>query len=138
MSKFEFYSVPRIVAGRGEFNRIGELAASLGRRPLVIHNVSDSSLIQRATELQSAGGDAPVLHRQHGEPQVSDVEAAVAVARQNESSIIIGLGGGSAIDLAKAVAARLTNGGHPLDYMEVVGVGPRIVRSAAPWIAVRP
>src|ERR1051325_4453428 len=128
MPKFEFFSVPRIIAGRGEFKRIGELASSLGRRPIVIHNVSDAALIQRTSEILSASGDAPMFHRQTGEPGIADVESALAVARQHQCGLVIGLGGGSAIDLAKAVAALLTNGGHPLDYMEVVGAGQKNVR----------
>jgi alcohol dehydrogenase class IV len=46
------------------------------------------------------------------------------------------MGGGSAIDAAKAVAGLLTNGGSPLDYMEVVGKGVALTKPAAPWIAV--
>jgi alcohol dehydrogenase class IV len=51
----------------------------------------------------------------------------------------IGIGGGSAIDAAKAVAGLLTNGGEGgglLDYLEVVGKGQKISRPAAPWIAI--
>jgi alcohol dehydrogenase class IV len=46
------------------------------------------------------------------------------------------VGGGSAIDAAKAVAGLLPNGGGVTDYMEVVGKGQKITRPAAPWIAV--
>ncbi len=49
---------------------------------------------------------------------------------------MIALGGGSAIDAAKAVAGLLTNGGSAVDYMEIVGNGRKITRSAAPWMAI--
>jgi alcohol dehydrogenase class IV len=49
---------------------------------------------------------------------------------------MIGLGGGSAIDAAKAVAALLTNGGQASDYMEVVGKGQKISKASMPWIAI--
>jgi alcohol dehydrogenase class IV len=50
--------------------------------------------------------------------------------------VVIGLGGGSAIDAAKAVAALLGNGGSAVDYMEVVGKGLKITKSATPWMAI--
>ena len=49
---------------------------------------------------------------------------------------MIGVGGGSAIDAAKAIAGLMTNGGSCLDYMEVIGEGRPIRKPALPWIAV--
>jgi alcohol dehydrogenase class IV len=50
--------------------------------------------------------------------------------------MVIGLGGGSAIDAAKAVAGMLTHGGAALDYLEVVGAGRALERAAAPMVAI--
>ena len=74
--------------------------------------------------------------RQEGEPRVEQVDLIVQKARRAECEFVIGLGGGSAIDSAKAVAGLLTNGGSALDYLEVVGKGKKITRRAAPWIAM--
>jgi alcohol dehydrogenase class IV len=52
------------------------------------------------------------------------------------AEVIIGLGGGSVIDVGKAVAALLTNGGEPLDYLEVIGRGQSLTTPSAPCIAV--
>jgi alcohol dehydrogenase class IV len=49
---------------------------------------------------------------------------------------VIGLGGGSVLDAAKAIAALMTNGGHPLDYLEVVGRGQALRVPAAAMIAI--
>jgi alcohol dehydrogenase class IV len=50
--------------------------------------------------------------------------------------LVIGLGGGSALDAAKAIAALVANGGDPLDYLEVVGRGLALTRTSLPFIAV--
>src|SRR5581483_4814801 len=49
---------------------------------------------------------------------------------------VIGCGGGSAIDAAKAIAAMLTNDGELLDYLEVIGRGQALRRPSAPFIAI--
>src|SRR5260370_8485567 len=50
--------------------------------------------------------------------------------------MVIGVGGGSAMEEAKATAALLGNGGSAVDYMEVVGKGQKITKPAAPWMAI--
>jgi alcohol dehydrogenase class IV len=134
MSKFEFFGVNRIIFGRGQIRMIGELAAALARSVMIIHNGPD--LPDSVMQGLSAAGVKATSHRQRGEPVVTDVDAAVGDARRHECDAVIGFGGGSAIDAAKAVAALLTNGGSAVDYMEVVGKGLRITCPAAPWIAI--
>jgi len=135
MAKFEFFSVPRILFGRGQFARAGELSAQLGRAALIVFNGSED-LADRLAGLLSAAGVETKKFRQRGEPKVADVDAALNLARTAGSDMVIGIGGGSAIDAGKAVAALLTNGGSALDYMEVVGKGQKVTKIAAPWIAI--
>lgn len=135
MRKFEFYGVGRVVFGRGEFARAGELAAALGRSALLVWNGSEE-LSGRLAELLKSAGVSVTLRRQRGEPVVSDIDGAVDEGRQAGCDMVIGLGGGSAIDAAKATAALLTNGGSAVDYMEVVGKGLKITKQATPWMAI--
>jgi alcohol dehydrogenase class IV len=70
------------------------------------------------------------------EPSVDLLEQGLALARQEQCDLVISLGGGSAIDTGKAIAALLTNPGDPLDYLEVVGRGQPLQRPSAPFIAI--
>jgi alcohol dehydrogenase class IV len=81
------------------------------------------------------GAWAAKVH-QRGEPTVDDINRALSTARDAGCDFVIGQGGGSAIDAAKAVAGLLANGGLAGDYMEVVGKGQKITKPAAPWIAI--
>jgi alcohol dehydrogenase class IV len=134
MVPFEFFGVGRVVFGRGTFGRAGELAAAHGRSALVVYNGPGHA--ERLTELLRSAGVRSIVRRQKGEPVVADVDAATEAARRAECDLVIGLGGGSAIDAAKAVAGLLANGGSAVDYMEVVGKGQKITRPATPWIAI--
>jgi alcohol dehydrogenase class IV len=71
-----------------------------------------------------------------GEPTVDSARAAVAAAREFGADVVVGIGGGSPLDLGKAVAVLLANGGDPLDYLEVVGRGQPFTRPAVPCVAV--
>jgi alcohol dehydrogenase class IV len=71
-----------------------------------------------------------------GEPQIIDVEEGARIARAAGCDMVIGIGGGSVLDTAKAIAALTANDGGALDYMEVVGAGRALERAALPIIAV--
>lgn len=139
MNAFDFFSVTRISFGRGAFDGIGELAGSFGQTAMVVTNAGqpgDGGLVDRLAELLGGANVQMHCYRQRGEPSVDHVEQALDVARRESCDVVIGLGGGSAIDAAKAVAGLLTNGGSPLDYMEVIGKGQKITKPSTPWIAV--
>jgi alcohol dehydrogenase class IV len=134
MQAFEFFSPIRVIFGRGKFAAVGDLAASLGRRALVVFNGADH--IGPFQDLLRRSDVEPVVCRQRGEPTVAHVDAAAEMARRSDCDCVIGFGGGSAIDAAKAVAAMITSGGSAVDYMEVVGRGMKITRPSAPWMAI--
>jgi alcohol dehydrogenase class IV len=134
MVTFEINTVSRVIFGFGEVRRVGDVAAGLGRSAMVVFNGPDGG--ERVARLLAEKGVRSTLRRQRGEPVVGDVDAAVDEGRRAGCDMVIGVGGGSAIDAAKAVAGLLTNGGSAVDYMEVVGKGLKITRPAAPWIAI--
>jgi len=139
MQTFTFNAVTRIVFGNGSFSQLGEIVAEFGTRALIVSNADRSGKRGLSARLQETLGAEKVSRTVcglDGEPTVADVDRCLAAARSAGCDVVIGLGGGSAIDCAKAVAGLLTNGGGALDYMEVVGKGQKITKLAAPWIAI--
>ncbi len=134
MRDFDFIAAGRVLFGIGSFIKFGQVARDLGKRAMVIWNGPGNGEMIEAL-LQPYNVET-VLRRQNGEPIVADVDSAVAHAQATACDMVIGIGGGSAIDCAKAVAGLLTNGGSAVDYMEIVGKGLKITRPAAPWIAI--
>jgi alcohol dehydrogenase class IV len=130
---FEFFSAPRIVFGRGALARLADLVRPLGSKALVVFNGSAQPDVVRVL---TSGGIECVSTRQRGEPKVEDVTHAVELARREGCAVIVGVGGGSAIDAAKAAAGILGNGGEALDYMEVIGKSQLVTKPATPWVAV--
>jgi len=114
---------------------LGELAAPYGKRALLIVGRSGVRWPEILKNLNAHGVEITEF-RGNEEPAIATVDAGVKAAREDSCDMVIGLGGGSVIDTAKAVAAILTNGGQPLDYLEVIGKGQKITKSCAPMIAV--
>jgi alcohol dehydrogenase class IV len=139
IAPFQFESAVQIVFGRGRFEEIGRLAAGLGSRALVVCNADrrgERRLIERLTRLAARDAVDAEVFWISGEPEIEIIDDGLEAARRAGSDLIVGLGGGSAIDAAKAIAGLLANGGSCLDYMEVIGEGKPLRQPAVPWIAV--
>ena len=128
--RFEFATATRIVFGEGTAATLPELARSFGARPLVVTGAST----ERAAWLVSAL-EAETFSVS-GEPTVELVRAGARRAPDAGCDVVIAMGGGSAIDAGKAIAAIATNGGEPLEFLEVVGNGRAIAAQPLPFIAV--
>ena len=132
MTAFEFATAARIVAGPGRAAELPGLLAGLGSRVLVCTGANPG----RHTDLL-AGLDLPAaMFAVPGEPTIDLARAGAVAAREHGADVVAAIGGGSVIDLGKAVAMLLGNGGDPLDYLEVVGSGQKITRPAVPCVAV--
>ena len=133
--QFEFATATRILFGPGKMAEAAPLAASMGRRPMV---VTARDLVHTPSFLEQlrAGGLEPATFSVAGEPEVSTVLEGVRQARETGCDMVVGLGGGSALDAGKAIAAIMTNEGDLLDYLEVIGRGRPITMPPAPYIAI--
>lgn len=132
---FDFATAGRILFGRGRVAEAGPLAAAMGRRALVVTGASGGRAGPLLAAL-SAGGVAAAICKVAGEPSIATVEEGVALGRAHGCDLVIGFGGGSALDAAKAIAAMLTNPGNLLDYLEVIGRGRSLACPSLPLIAI--
>ena len=133
--RFEVATATQIVFGAGVLAEAGRLARPWGSRALVVTGASPQRAEALLGHLGKAGIAAEVFSFA-GEPSTATVAAALAAAQAAGAQLVIGFGGGSAIDAAKAVAGLLTNSGDPLDYLELVGAGRTLTQAAAPWMAI--
>jgi alcohol dehydrogenase class IV len=132
---FEFATAGRIVFGEGAVREIAPAAAALGRRAVVVTGADSARAAPLIAGLETAGVSCVRL-AVAGEPSIDLVRRGAQFARAEACQIVVAIGGGSALDAGKALAALLTNTGDPLDYLEVVGRGGPLDHAAAPCIAV--
>jgi len=133
--RFEFGTAGRIVFGAGAVREAGTAARSLGRRAFLVTG-RDPSRADRLAALLEASGLETTRFSAAGEPTLDMVSAAVARARQAGCDVVIGFGGGGAIDTAKAVSALVPNEGSLLDYLEVIGRARPLGRPSLPCLAI--
>jgi len=132
---FEFATAGRIIFGRGSAAKIGETTAMFGCRAFVLTGSGGDRWDFLWNDLRTRGVDWKVFEITR-EPTVATIEMAVKAAQRNAVDVVIGIGGGSVIDAAKAVAAKLPNPGDLLDYLEVIGRGRPLEKPSLPCIAV--
>jgi alcohol dehydrogenase class IV len=130
VTQFDFATAGRIVFGRGSAAQAAGIGREFGARALVVtgRNTERAAAVLRGLD----GAWFPVA----GEPSVDTAREGARFARSEGCEFVIGIGGGSAIDAGKAIAALATNSGEPLDYLEVVGRGVALAHAPLPFIAI--
>ncbi len=140
MDYFGTIRAPReLLFGSGQRRALGAIAARLGRRALIVTDArlaGDADFLGMVADLEGSGltlriesGTLPDV------PVETAVEAAEA-ARGFAPDLVIGIGGGSCLDMAKCVALLLSHGGRPQDYYGELKVpGPVLPLIAIPTTA---
>lgn len=136
---FSIARLPRIEFGAGRIAALPALAAGYGNNALLVSGAQSLKASplwsQLEHELQQAG------LRWHsvtvsGEPSPQMVDRAVAQHAGNNIDVVIGIGGGSVLDAAKAIAGLLRVGDSVMEYLEGVGSNKPYAGPAVPFIAV--
>jgi alcohol dehydrogenase class IV len=116
-----FHSAGQLFFGRHAAGQLGEIAGRLRAKRVLI--VTDPQLLKAGlvetvhVPLSEGGIVVEIFSGGEPEPSISAAEAAVAKARAFRPDAVLGLGGGSNMDLAKITATLLTHGGQPRDYV---------------------
>ncbi|QDT15752.1 iron-containing alcohol dehydrogenase [Alienimonas californiensis] len=124
---FDWRPRTRVLFGPGTLTRLGELVvppaaageAPLGTRALVVTDpgvAAAGHAAAGAEALRAVGIEAAVFEDVRANPTTADVAAAVAAARDHRADLLIGLGGGSSMDVAKGANFLLAGGGAMRDY----------------------
>lgn len=133
---FDHQPRTRLIYGNCTLSRLGELAAELGSKRALI--VSDPGIVKAGytnraqSALEAAGVTVQIYGEVRENPSTEDVDRCVTVAREFQTDLIIGLGGGSSMDTAKGCNFILTNGGRMQDYW---GTG-KATKPMLPLIAI--
>lgn len=137
---FEFATATRIIFGNGSLSEAGPIALSfLGNvrkgKVMLVTGVS-TSRPSRLTAILAKHDIEFITLPVTGEPTIEMVRTAADRAVASDCRIVISIGGGSAIDAGKAIAAMITNGGDPIVHLEVIGQGKPLLQPPVPFIAI--
>ena len=135
MNPFEFATAQRIIFGRNRLEVIESMAQTIGTKTLIVSGASQRFVPElqeklAASNIRSSGFQVP------GEPTISLVGKGCDEMINGGYQSVISIGGGSAIDAGKAIAALSANSGQPLDYLEVIGRGLPMTQAPFPFIAI--
>lgn len=119
--EFSYYIPTKILFGRGKLNQLGDEPMP-GKKALIVissgKSIRANGYLERVeTQLRRAGADSVVFDKILPNPVKRHVMEGAAVARENRCDFVVGLGGGSSIDAAKAIAVMSTNDGDYWDYI---------------------
>ncbi|RKH31314.1 iron-containing alcohol dehydrogenase [Corallococcus praedator] len=135
-ASFEFATANRVLFGPGRIAEVPDLVRGLGgQKVLLVTGVNPARAEPVRAALERLGIPSASF-RVAGEPTVDTAREGTAVALEARCDTVVALGGGSALDAGKAIAALAANGGDPLDYLEVIGRGQALTKPSLPLIAI--
>jgi alcohol dehydrogenase class IV len=133
MSTYTLLNAGRIIAGPGSIESIASVVADLGgERALIVtdRGVAGAGLITRPQSLLAAAGvEVSVIDTVPPEPDVDQVNAILAAARPMAPQVLIGIGGGSVMDVVKVVAVLLASN---LSLRDLLNQAPIVRRGVPP------
>ncbi len=139
---FSYYMPTRILFGCGKLNELGTIPYLPGKKALVVIGASGAmkkhGYLDRTVKLLKDNGvEAVIYNKIQPNPVCEHVEEGAAVAKENGCDFILGLGGGSTLDLSKSIAVMAVNPGQYWDYItRGSGSGKTPPNGALPIVAI--
>ncbi|HJF52965.1 MAG TPA: iron-containing alcohol dehydrogenase [Butyricicoccus pullicaecorum] len=140
MKNFSYYMPTRIFFGAGSVKKLSRAPLPAGRGLLITGGSSTTKLgyvDKVCAALAEAGHEMTVYRDVQPNPTIENVRECAAIAREQACTFVVGLGGGSSIDTAKAAAVMATNDGDWWDYVYGgSGKGQKIKNQPLPIVAI--
>jgi alcohol dehydrogenase class IV len=132
---FEFATSTRIIFENGSFRKVPFLIRDFGSKVLIVSGKNQKPALQLSESLSEINIHSEIFSIL-SEPTIFDIEHGTEQARRTLCNVVVGIGGGSAVDSAKAIAALVPNRGELTDYLEVIGNGRKLENEPLPFIAI--
>ena len=130
---FDYHMPTRVIFGVGSVERLGKVLDEVGADKVIIvtgrGSIKKAGLLDRVAGLLD-GFEVRVFDRVEADPSVETVDDGAEDA--DGVDVVIGLGGGSALDAAKAISAVLGNGGQAAEYIR----GRKAEKPGPPIVAI--
>ncbi len=138
--KFTYEMPTKLHFGAGTLSRLSREKLPTGKALIVTGGNSTTRLgyVDRVQELlEKAGHDSVVYAGVQPNPTVENVRKATAIAKEQKCTFVVGIGGGSSLDCAKAVSVMATNAGDWWDYIAGgSGLGKVFTEKPLPMVAI--
>lgn len=131
MTEFTFATAATIRFGAGAVAELGTYSSRLGNAVFLVTGATPERTAEHTAALPVVGA-----YSLSGEPTFDDARQAVSAARASGADHVVAIGGGSVLDLGKAVAILVVSDADPLEHAEVIGGGRPLPERALPFIAV--
>lgn len=140
MLNFNYFVPTQVLFGAGKLDELATIALP-GKKAIICttggKSMRSSGVLDRVVSLLNKNGVESVLfERVSSNPNTDMVMAGATLGRENGCDFVIGLGGGSSIDTAKAVAVVMANGGDVWDYMGGMTGKSASIEKALPIVAI--
>jgi len=139
ITSFEIARLPRIIFGEGRVEEIPSQIADFGQRVLIVTGAHSFRATGHWETLQQQMQDQKIVWETYlitKEPSPEDIDQAVVEFKGKNIEVVLGIGGGSVLDAAKAIAGLLPHGNSVMDHLEGVGKNIPYQGPATPFIAV--
>ena len=136
MVRFDLAVPTDVRFGAGRVSEVPQALVELGANRVMVITGRTTSRSDAIRSTLNEAGISTMVFGVAAEPSIERVRAAVALLAEAGCDAVLGFGGGSALDVAKAAAVLARSGSDPMDHLEVIGAGRPIERAGLPCVAV--